>query len=165
MQIRLEAADQPEVLALIDELDAYQKPLYPAESHHGIDIAALSRPEVLFAVARDDGGRAIGCGAIVLEAERGELKRMYTRPGQRGQGIASALLQRLEAEALARGCRQFVLETGYLQAAAIALYERFGYRRCGPFGDYVDDPNSVFMHKPVPPVSSTPWPEPPSSPP
>ncbi|WP_127999568.1 GNAT family N-acetyltransferase [Piscinibacter defluvii] len=153
MQIRLEAPDQPEVLALIEELDAYQKPLYPAESHHGIDIAALSRPGVLFAVARDDGGRAVGCGAIVLEAERGELKRMYTRPGQRGQGVASALLQRLEAEALARGCRQFLLETGYLQAAAIALYERFGYRRCGPFGDYVDDPNSVFMHKPAAPAA------------
>lgn len=147
MHITLEAPDQPEVLALIEELDAYQKPLYPAESHHGIDIAALSRPAVIFAVARDDSGRAVGCGAIVLEAGHGELKRMYTRPGLRGQGVASALLRRLETEALARGCRHFVLETGYLQAAAIALYERFGYRRRGPFGDYVDDPNSVFMHK------------------
>ena len=52
VSIALESPDQPEVIALIDELDAYQKPLYPPESHHGIDLAALSRTNVLFAVAR-----------------------------------------------------------------------------------------------------------------
>lgn len=150
MHIALEPADQPEIIGLIDELDAYQKPLYPAESHHGIDIAALSGPDVLFAVARDADGRALGCGAIVLEAAHGELKRMYTRPADRGRGVASALLRALEAAAEARGCRRVVLETGYLQTDAIALYERFGYRRRGPFGTYVDDPNSVFMHKELP---------------
>ena len=40
-----------------------------------------------------------------------------------------------------------MLETGFLQPEALALYERHGYERCGPFGDYVDDPNSVFMRK------------------
>ncbi|THF67461.1 GNAT family N-acetyltransferase [Pseudothauera nasutitermitis] len=147
MHIALESADQPDVLALIEELDAYQKPLYPAESHHGIDVAALSRPNVLFAVARDGGGRAIGCGAIVLEDAYGELKRMFVRPAQRGRGIARALLAWLEAEARTHGCHRFMLETGYLQPAAIALYERAGYRRRGPFGGYGEDPNSVFMEK------------------
>jgi putative acetyltransferase len=42
-----------------------------------------------------------------------------------------------------------MLETGYLQPEAIALYERLGYSRRGPFGLYTEDPNSVFMHKPV----------------
>ena len=27
------------------------------------------------------------------------------------------------------------------------IYERFGFTYCGPFGDYVDDPNSLFMTK------------------
>jgi len=154
MQYRLEPADQPDVIRLIDELDAYQKPLYPAESHHGIDLAALSRPEVLFAVARDDAGAALGCGAIVLDAPQrasfGELKRMYTRPAQRGRGIARRLLALLEHEARARGCRTLALETGNRQPEALALYERSGYRRCGPFGTYVDDPHSVFMRKELP---------------
>lgn len=147
MQIALESPDQPEVIALIDELDAYQKPLYPAESHHGIDMTALCRPNVLFAVARDEGGAAVACGAIVLERGYGELKRMYTRPSHRGRGIAGALLARLEEEARRRGCTRFMLETGYLQPEALAMYERFGYRRRGPFGDYTEDPNSVFMGK------------------
>lgn len=147
MRIALESPDQPEVIALIDALDAYQIPLYPAESHHGIDIAALCRPEVLFAVARTEGRDAVACGAIVLTPKYGELKRMFTRPDHRGRGVAGRLLGFLEAEAAARGCLCFMLETGYLQPEALGLYERFGYRRRGPFGDYVEDPNSVFMHK------------------
>ena len=149
VRIALESVDQPEVIALIDELDAYQKPLYPAESHHGIDIAALLEPDVLFVVARDEGGQAIGCGAVVLEPGYGELKRMYTRPGHRGRGVGRAVLAMLESEARARGCTRFLLETGYLQSEAIALYERSCYRRRGPFGAYAEDPNSVFMQKMV----------------
>jgi putative acetyltransferase len=145
--VSLEPAAQPEVIALIEALDAYQVPLYPAESHHGIDMAALSEPNVLFAVARDGQGVAVACGAIVVGSEYGELKRMYTLPSHRGQGIARALLALLEAEAQTRGVSEFTLETGYLQHEAIGLYERLGYRRCGPFGDYAEDPNSVFMHK------------------
>lgn len=150
--VSLEPAAQPDVIALIEALDAYQVPLYPAESHHGIDMAALSQPNVLFAVARDGEGRAVACGAIVVGPDFGELKRMYTLPTHRGQGIARALLALLESEARSLGVRQFTLETGYLQHDAIGLYERLGYRRCGPFGDYAEDPNSVFMSKHVEPA-------------
>jgi putative acetyltransferase len=41
------------------------------------------------------------------------------------------------------------LETGTRQPAAIALYERAGFRRRGPFGSYRDDPLSVYMEKPI----------------
>lgn len=146
-RIRLEAPGQPDVLALIEDLDAYQKPLYPIESFHGIDLAALSRPHVLFAVARDAQGVALGCGAMVLGARDGEIKRMYTRPQARGLGVGQGVLAFLEREARARGCTLFRLETGYLQHEALRLYERCGYRRRGPFGDYGDDPTSVFMEK------------------
>lgn len=147
MNIALESPTQAEVIRLIDELDAYQKPLYPPESHHGIDIEALSQPNVLFAVVRDARGVAVGCGAIVLQPEFGEIKRMYVRPENRGGGIAMALLTWLEGEAIARDCRRFVLETGVSQPEALALYGRAGYVRCGPFGTYAEDPLSVFMQK------------------
>jgi putative acetyltransferase len=147
MRIALESPNQPEVLKLIEELDDYQKPLYPTESHHGIDVSALSQSNVLFAVARDFEGRAVACGALVLEMSYGELKRMYTHPAQRGRGTAKALLAFLEVHAKNAGCARYVLETGYLQTEAISLYARCGYERCGPFGEYKDDPNSVFMRK------------------
>ena len=147
MQIRLESPDQPDVLRLIDALDAYQKPLYPAESHHGIDLQALMQPEVLFAVARGDDGTALGCGAIVVGPDLGEVKRMFVDPAVRGGGIARKLLAFLEQQAGERGCHRFALETGYLQPEAIGLYRRCGYALCSPFGDYAEDPNSVFMRK------------------
>jgi putative acetyltransferase len=146
--LQREAANQPDVVALIEALDAYQKPLYPAESHHGIDLDALSMPNVLFVVARNEKRIAVGCGAIVLESGYGELKRMYTAPAVRGQGIGRAILSALEQLAAYAGIQVFRLETGYLQPEAIALYERCGYRRRGPFGAYTNDPNSVFVEKP-----------------
>jgi putative acetyltransferase len=147
MRIKLERPDQPEVVALIDALDAYQKPLYPPESHYGIDMTALLQPEVRFAVVRSDAGAAVGCGAMVLTAAYGELKRMYLRPEWRGRGLAQQLLDFLETQAALEGCRRYTLETGIHQLSAIALYERAGYVRCAPFGNYPPDPLSVFMSK------------------
>jgi len=107
----------------------------------------LLDPSVAFAVARDDAGNALGCGAVVVNGEWGELKRMYVVPRARSGGVAQAILALLEAQALRRGAGVLRLETGYLQPEALRFYERAGYVRRGPFGDYGPDPNSVFMEK------------------
>ncbi len=140
--ISFESPDQPEVIALIAELDAYQDQLYPPESRHALDLASLKQPQVLFAVARDTSAQAVGCAAIVLHAEFGELKRMYVPPRSRGQGIASKLLATLESKAALSGCRLVRLETGPYQPEALRLYASFGYERRGPFSNYTDDPLS-----------------------
>jgi putative acetyltransferase len=147
MTVAIELPDQPEVIALIAELDAYQDTLYPPESRHALDLTSLKQPNVLFAVARDDAGRAIGCGAIVLNPEFGELKRMYVSTRGRGQGVAKKLLALLESQAIGSGCKLLMLETGPYQHEALALYASAGYERRGPFGDYMNDPLSVFMQK------------------
>jgi putative acetyltransferase len=147
MNIALESPDQPEVVTLIAELDAYQDKLYPPESRHALDLASLKLPNVLFAVARDKALRAVGCGAIVLNPEFGELKRMYVSPQCRGQGVAKQLLSLLESKAVECGCALLQLETGPFQPEALGLYEACGYERRGPFGKYTDDPLSVFMQK------------------
>ncbi|KQV53250.1 GCN5 family acetyltransferase [Pelomonas sp. Root1217] len=145
--ISFESANQPEVIALIAELDAYQDTLYPPEARYALDLASLTQPNVVFAVARDAGGRAVGCGAIVLGLEFGELKRMFVSPTARGKGLAKRLLARLESEAAARGCKLVTLESGPYQLEALALYAQCGYARRGPYGSYADDPLSVFMEK------------------
>lgn len=147
MTIAFESPDQPEVIALIAELDAFQDSLYPPESRHALDLASLMQPNVLFAVARDSSGRAIGCGAIVLYPDFGELKRIYVSPRGRGQGVAKKLLALLESQAIGSGCKLFKLETGPYQHEALAMYGSAGYERRGPFGDYTSDPLSVFMQK------------------
>jgi putative acetyltransferase len=147
MKIAFETPNQPEVVALIADLDAYQLTLYPPESVYALDMASLVQPNVLFAVARSVDGAAVGCGALVVMPEFGEVKRMYVSPAARGQGVARRLLGVLESEAQQRGVSQFMLETGPYQHEALALYERLGYARRGPYGDYRDDPLSVFMEK------------------
>lgn len=145
--IAFESPDQPEVITLIAELDAYQDSLYPPESRHALDLESLKQPNVLFAVVRDQRGQAIGCGAIVLGPEFGELKRVYVSPRGRGQGVAKKLLALLESRAMESGCKLVKLESGPYQPEAMALYASAGYERRGPFGDYTNDPLSVFMQK------------------
>ena len=72
---------------------------------------------------------------------------MFVHDRARGLGIGAALLDAVESLARSLGIQLLRLETGEPQAAAIALYSRAGFRRCAPFGVYVDDPTSVCMEK------------------
>jgi putative acetyltransferase len=147
MLVQFEAPNQPDVVSLIAELDAYQDTLYPAEARYALDLTALEQTNVLFAVVRDGDGVALGCGAAVLSGSYGELKRMYVRPAYRAKGIAAQILSHLEAEAMKRGCTSLQLETGPYQPAALAFYRKNGFENCGAFGDYAEHPLSVFMKK------------------
>ena len=115
------------------------------------DAAQLDVPGTLVYVARDADGEALAVAAIVeddeIGPERGELKRMFVDPRARGRGVASALIERIETDAAARGLREIVLEAGRLHHPALALYAKHGYRRVERFGSYVNEPTSVCMAK------------------
>lgn len=149
VRIALERADQPDVLALLRDAETYSAALYPAESNHHLPPDALCRPEVAFYVARDTAGRAVATGALVAQGDWGEVKCMWVAPDARGRGISRAVLEALEADARARGLSMLRLETGVDSHAALALYDRCGYARRGPFADYRPDPLSVFMEKTI----------------
>lgn len=149
MHVSLETPNQPDVIALVAELDAYQDTLYPAEARYALDLASLCKPNVLFAVARTTDGVAVGCGGVVVHEAYGEVKRMYVRPEARGQGVAKQVFQALESAVKAKGCRKLLLETGPNQPEALAFYARQGFVECGPFGEYPEHPLSVFMCKAV----------------
>lgn len=112
MQTVFETPDQPDVRALIAELDAYVYPIYPAKSVYALDIASLCAPSVSFTVLRDAAGVAVGCGAMVMQPGYGEVKRVYVSPQVRGQGLARCLIEALETNAVENGCGTFMLETG-----------------------------------------------------
>ena len=147
--LREERPDQPDVMRLIEALDAHAISLYPPESNHLLDVASLCEPAVTFLVVRADG-EAIGCGALLHDPRGwGEVKRMYVRPTQRGRGIGGRVLAELEAIAGARRLPLLRLETGIHNNEALALYRRAGFTERAPFGDYAPDPLSVFMEKRV----------------
>jgi putative acetyltransferase len=147
--INTETPDQPEVRDMLARLDAYCAALYPAESNHLMDVAALMQGDVLFLVARDIDGDAVGCAALVNKQHYGEVKRMFVDEGKRGLGTGRKLLEHLVMFARMSGLSVLRLETGVHQPEAIGLYERLGFERCEPFGEYRDDPLSLFMEKPL----------------
>jgi putative acetyltransferase len=147
MRVTKESPDQPDVIALIAELDAYQDTLYPAEARYALDLASLKKANVVFVVARDSNNTALGCGAVVFSERSGELKRMYVRRESRGQGVAQQILGELESAANDVKCEELLLETGPYQPEALAFYKKQGYVPRGPFGTYPDHPLSVFMGK------------------
>ena len=137
----------PSVRVLIDALDAYMIPLYPAESNHLLDIETLRQPPMRFFAASVDG-EVLGCGGCWLHGDYAEIKRVYVSPAARGLGLAKTLMDRIEDEARMAGLKLARLETGIHQPEAIGLYRKLGYAERGPFGDYPPgDPNSVFMEK------------------
>ena len=119
----------------------------PPESVHALDIEALRKPDITFWTAWG-GAELLGCGALKeLDATHGEVKSMRTSPAHLRKGVAKAVLTHLLGEAAARSYSRVSLETGSGPAfePARRLYASFGFARCGPFGDYVEDPYSVFM--------------------
>jgi putative acetyltransferase len=147
LTIEIESPQQDAVLDLLRQGDDLALSLYPAENYYGLDLDALERPEVTFFVARGDGV-AVGTAALVDRGDgTGELKRMFVTDAARGAGVGRAILEAIEAHARGKGMTLVQLETGLPQAAAIALYERAGYRHIPAFGQYVGDPTSYCMEK------------------
>jgi len=138
---------------LVAELDEVLGALYEPHQRHGLTIEQVFEPNIRFFIARL-GDEAVGCGAVALFDDYAEVKRMYTREGARGRGVGRALLARIEEEARDAGKPMLRLETGIHQRAAIGLYERCGFRRCGAFGHYAGLPPhmiaaSLFYEKPL----------------
>jgi len=145
-----ERPDSADAVQLIAELDAHLNSLpYPQESRHAFSVGKLLREGVTFFVTRHEG-KPVGCGGLKLfGTEYGEVKRMYVRPAYRGLGLGKLILDRLAAYARERRVGLLRLETGIYQTEAIGLYERYGFQRRSPFGEYRDDPMSVYFEKPI----------------
>lgn len=97
-------------------------------------------------VYEDD--KPTACGAIKeYTPATMEIKRMYTSPGSRAQGIATAVLNELENWAIEMGYEKFVLETGKRQPEAIRLYKKNGYKIIPNYGQYAGIENSLCFEK------------------
>ena len=96
------------------EIDAYERD----EQDHDVPV---------FLVASRDG-EEVGClGMRFLGAGVGELTRMFVRVPYRGQGVASALLNAMQAEALERGVTVLRLDTRTDLVEARSLYAKHGF--------------------------------------
>jgi GNAT superfamily N-acetyltransferase len=89
-----------------------------------------------------------GCGAIKEYAPGVmEIKRMFTRPQDRGRGIASKVLRELETWAGELSYKKCILETGIRQQEAVGLYKMNRYVIIPNYGQYAGIENSVCFEK------------------
>jgi putative acetyltransferase len=142
LTVAVEDPLQTDVRALIAGLDAHL--ISMSDEGYHMTVEELAQPNISLFVARD-GGQAVACGALRRHgAGIGEVKRMYTVPGYQGQGIGGRILGEIIARARQEGLTRMVLETGTRQQTAWHLYEKAGFKRCGPVLDYPDTSWSVF---------------------
>ncbi|MBU6949819.1 GNAT family N-acetyltransferase [Hahella sp. HN01] len=147
MEIRIDDLSGPEVAELLQEHLRGMAENSPPESIHALDLSGLKKPEVTFWTVWD-GAELMGCGALKeLDAGHGELKSMRTATAHLRKGVASHLLRHILEAARQRNYRRLSLETGSMAAfqPAHQLYANYGFTLCGPFADYIEDPNSLFM--------------------
>lgn len=137
-----------EAAGLIEEMTSELAGMY----EHAEDGTGDFRPEEVLPnsvfLLGSVNGEPAACGAIrPLEAGVAEVKRMFVRANFRGQGFSRQILQALESAAVRLNYKAVRLETGDRQTSAISLYETSGYRRCAPFGKYVESTQSICFEK------------------
>ncbi|CAN5189591.1 GNAT family N-acetyltransferase [soil metagenome] len=106
--------------------------------------------KIRYVIVAFENSEAIGCGAI-KEYSRGaaEIKRMFVKVEWRGRGAAKRILSGLENWAGELGFTECILETGYNQPEAIALYRKSGYEVIPNYGQYAGVENSICMKKSI----------------
>jgi len=147
VEIRIDDLTGTQVQALIKEHLQGMFEHSPPESVHALDLSGLKGPDITFWSAWEQG-ELLGCGALKeLNPEHGELKSMRTAVLHLRKGVGRNILEHIIAVAKERGYRRLSLETGSMEAfePARRMYENAGFRYCGPFGNYAEDPYSAFM--------------------
>ena len=147
MQFRIDDLQHAAIHELLDEHLQHMYELSPPESVHALNIEKLRAPNITFWSAWEND-LLLGCGALKeLDQKHGEIKSMRTPIAHRRKGVGRSILAHIIEVATMRGYERLSLETGAEDGfkPARKLYEKFGFTYCGPFDDYTDDPNSVFM--------------------
>jgi ribosomal-protein-alanine N-acetyltransferase len=130
----LTAADVDEVLAL--EAAAFTNPWTRA-----MYVAELENPDVSFCfLARDLDRRLVGFCSFWRVLDELHINNLAVLPAFRRRGIASTLLGFVLQKGAAIGARRATLEVRRSNAAALALYERFGFHVGGVRGAYYSKP-------------------------
>ncbi len=143
--------EHPAVIALVHQHLASASEHSPPESVHALGLERLRHPDLRFFTAWL-GDELAAMGAVKwIAADHAELKSMRTADAFQRRGVAAAMLGHLLHIASDMGCTRVSLETGSMEAfaPARALYARFGFVDCTPFGDYCVDPYSVCMTRAV----------------
>ena len=138
---RAASCDASAVAKILFETFAEFESLYTAQGF------AATTPNAEQASARIQEGpvwvamynsQPVGTVAAVLRSKSAYMRGMAVLPAARGFGVAAQLLKQVERWAADQNCERIFLSTTPFLLAAIALYEKSGYRRIP------DPPHELF---------------------
>jgi GNAT superfamily N-acetyltransferase len=140
VRVSVERADAEVSLVLQQAFFADIASRYPGwepASSQSVEPSDLAPPDGTWLIAWR-GGRAIGCGGLQrLDAETGEVRRIFLDESERGRGTGRRLLVELEEHARRLGYRRVRLTTGDGQPEALGMFRSAGYEDIPPFTDGV----------------------------
>lgn len=141
-----ESPFSPDAVSLMDELSECLKIITGDSGKSSFEANDVCNSRAAFVIARDQSGKAIGCGALrPINEKTAELKRMYAQ--NKGMGVDNQILSYLERWAYEIGYQTICLETRTVNAKAISFYKKNGYRRIPNYGKYIGRTNSVCFEK------------------
>lgn len=132
---------------LVAELDREFWVRYPHTQQNFEPYNRVDHTARIAVAYRGETPVACGCFRPMRYPKTIEIKRMYTIPPERGKGIARAVLQYLEEQAISEGFELAKLETGIRQPEAIAAYTKAGYHQIPNFAPYEKVEESICMEK------------------
>jgi [ribosomal protein S18]-alanine N-acetyltransferase len=127
---RLTYSDLPHVIAI-------ERRAFPTPWSLSMFVLELSKPSGICLAATEDGG-LVGYLVCSRYDTVWHLMNVAVDPARRREGIASTLITHL-FDAADRPHEQYTLEVRESNEAAIALYERFGFRGAGHRRAYYHD--------------------------
>ena len=138
VRVTVERPDTQASLALQQAFFADIVSRYPGwkpSSSQSVEPSELAPPDGIWLVAYRDG-HAVGCGGLQrLDAQTGEVRRIFLDKTERGRGTGRRLLVELEEHARRLGYRQVRLTTGDGQPEALGMFQSAGYQEIPPFTD------------------------------
>lgn len=150
--MRRVAYDHPDAVVLTARVQAFYVDLYGSPDDTPFTVTEFTAPRGAFFVGylgerpvAMGGWRFSDAGVPAAAARPAELKRMYVAADRRGQGLATQVLQALEADARSAGADWMILQTGRPQVAAVAFYRALGYSDIESFGHYAGAPEVVNL--------------------
>jgi GNAT superfamily N-acetyltransferase len=148
IKLQKRSGDDQDFAGLVSHLDAYLAEKDGRDHDFYDQYNGISA--IKYALVCYKENVPVACGAIKdYGKDTMEVKRMFTLPVYRENGIASQLLAELESWAVELGAKRVVLETGKKQVEAISLYERNGYRRIPNYGQYIGIVTRICFEKPL----------------
>ena len=125
----------------LEELEKLERICFSRPWSRKMLAEELENPCAAFLVAEDSvSGRVLGYAGLMVVADEGYITNVAVFPEYRRQGIAAQILQVFVQFAEANRLAFLTLEVRPSNAAAIALYQGFGFEEVGRRKNYYDLP-------------------------